>query len=468
MKTFKQENKIYFSILSFLSYVSLTFCILKNDFTDFKITILSFIFISVILFTIYHSIIKNQIRSYPINIFFNLYFLISFLVFLYNFDYISNFTYESMFSAIKKEDLYYITLEAIKLLLFTVIFLNLGFIIVEKILKKKNFNFLPNLSELDLIRLTFFLLIIKLLFISSNFFFHINIKELEDPITLLIASISFYLLLFNKKNYFIFLVILFYIFFENAITTYSIYKNTILLLVFFILTYNYKKKISLVIFSILIIWVVLGQSYKVPIRSIHMVNNNNEISKSMINEILEDIQENDALKKFDGNPVVLRLSEPIISLMRVLEFEKIKSKNIHKDTLSILFYSPIPRFILKDKPTQNFAYWYTDYFFDVYQFKEFDFTKTVTYNIFWPSDFYINFGIFGNTIFALVFGIFISFFLLILANFNSNNIQFLLGISIFSSLSLPDYNLSLMLSPILLQYLIIFSLIKLILKFIKK
>ena len=199
-----------------------------------------------------------------------------------------------------------------------------------------------------------------------------------------------------------------------------------------------------------------------------MVNNNSEISKNMMNQILEDIQENDALKKFDGNPIVLRLSEPIISLMRVLEFEKIKSKNIHKDTLSILFYSPIPRFILKDKPTQNFAYWYTDYFFDIYQFKEFDFTKTVTYNIFWPSDFYINFGIFGNTIFALVFGIFISLFLLILANFNSNNIQFLLGISIFSSLSLPDYNLSLMLSPILLQYLIIFSLIKLILKFIKK
>ena len=179
MKTFKQENKIYFSILSFLSYVSLTFCIIKNDFTDFKITILSFIFISVILFTIYHSIIKNQIRSYPINIFFNLYFLISFLVFLYNFDYISNFTYESMFSAIKKEDLYYITLEAIKLLLFTVIFLNLGFIIVEKILKKKNFNFLPNLSELDLIRLTFFLLIIKLLFISSNFFFSYKYKRVR-------------------------------------------------------------------------------------------------------------------------------------------------------------------------------------------------------------------------------------------------------------------------------------------------
>ena len=169
MKTFRQENKIYFSILSFLSYVSFTFCIIKNDFTDFKITILSFIFISVILLTTYYFIIKNQIRSYPINIFFNLYFLISFLVFLYNFDYISNFTYESMFSEIKKEDLYYLTLEAIKLLIFTVIFLNLGFIIVEKILKKKNFNILPNLTELDLIRLNFFLLIIKLVFISSNF-----------------------------------------------------------------------------------------------------------------------------------------------------------------------------------------------------------------------------------------------------------------------------------------------------------
>ena len=460
MKTFELENKVYFSILSIFSFGILLYCLIKINIIDFELIILSFGLVSVILLTSYYFVIIDRIKFYPINIFFNLYFLISFLFFLYNFEYILNKTYSDTFSQIEFNDFYFLTKEVIKLLTLTVLFLNLGFILVEKLLKKKNFNFLPNLSELDLLRLNFFLISIKLIFILGNFFFDINIKEIENPLSLLIASISFYLILLNKKNNFINLLIIFYLFCENAIMTYSIYKNTILLLVFFILIYNFKKKISLIIISILVLWVMFGQTLKVPLRNNYLVKYNKEISKNM--------QKYDILEKLNTNPLILRLSEPIVSFIRVLEFEKIRKKNVHKDTLSILFYSPIPRFVLKDKPTQNFAYWYTDYFFDIYQFKEFDFTKTVTYNIFWPTDFYLNFGIYGSTIFAFIFGIFISFLLKILTNFNSNNIQSIFGISIFSSLSLPDYNLSLMLSPILLQYLAIFLLLKFILIIIKK
>ena len=53
--------------------------------------------------------------------------------------------------------------------------------------------------------------------------------------------------------------------------------------------------------------------------------------------------------------------------MRINEFEKVK-KEIRKDTISILAYS-IPR-ILSNKPKQDFSYWYTDYFFNVYQLDE--------------------------------------------------------------------------------------------------
>ena len=235
MKTFELENKVYFSILSIFSFGILLYCLIKINIIDFEWIILSFGLVSVILLTSYYFVIIDRIKFYPINIFFNLYFLISFLFFLYNFEYILNKTYSDTFSQIEFNDFYFLTKEVIKLLTLTVLFLNLGFILVEKLLKKKNFNFLPNLSELDLLRLNFFLISIKLIFILGNFFFDINIKEIENPLSLLIASISFYLILLNKKNNFINLLIISYLFCENAIMTYSIYKNTILLLVFFIL-----------------------------------------------------------------------------------------------------------------------------------------------------------------------------------------------------------------------------------------
>lgn len=468
MKNFEKLNKIYFSILSFLILTIFIYSIIRNDLIDIEIIFLSFFLIFIILFIGYYFIIKNQITFYPINIFFSFYFLISYLFFLYNFEYVFEFTYYSLFNTvISFEDFNFLTKESIKLLILTILFLNLGFLIVKKIFKKKNFSLFLNLNELDLIRINFFLLLAKLFFILINLFFAKNIQELQDPLSILIASISLYLIVTYKRNILILLAIIVYIFLENIFLTYSIYKNTILLLVFFILVYNYNKKISLLIFSILILWVSLGQSYKVPIRNNHFVNQNLENQEKSVNNN-NQIQINYMDYKYDSNPTILRLTEPIVSIIRVLEYEKIKKKSIQKDTLSILLYSPLPRFLYRDKPKQNFAYWYTDYFFDIYDFKDFDFTNTVTYNIFWTTDFYLNFGIYGCTIFALLLGITISFLLKIFASFNSSNIHFLMGTSVLSSLSLPDFNLSLMLSPILLQYLFIFLLVKSILVVIKK
>ena len=86
---------------------------------------------------------------------------------------------------------------------------------------------------------------------------------------------------------------------------------------------------------------------------------------------------------YDTNPLILRLTEPIISLVRILQFEKIKKKEIKKDTLSILKFALIPRFIYPKKPKQEFAHWYTEYFFNVYEKNPLA-MKTVTFNIPWP------------------------------------------------------------------------------------
>ena len=51
--------------------------------------------------------------------------------------------------------------------------------------------------------------------------------------------------------------------------------------------------------------------------------------------------------------------------------------------------------------------------------------------------------------------------------YNQNNIQYILGISVFANLSFPDFNISLMLSPIFLQLLILFFNVKIYYLFFK-
>ena len=138
MKNFEKLNKIYFSILSFLILTIFIYSIIRNDLIDIEIIFLSFFLIFIILFIGYYFIIKNQITFYPINIFFSFYFLISYLFFLYNFEYVFEFTYYSLFNTvISFEDFNFLTKESIKLLILTILFLNLGFLIVKKIFKKK-------------------------------------------------------------------------------------------------------------------------------------------------------------------------------------------------------------------------------------------------------------------------------------------------------------------------------------------
>ena len=234
-------------------------------------------------------------------------------------------------------------------------------------------------------------------------------------------------------------------------------RNLILLTACFVMFYSYKKRISILLLLSVLVWVFVGQAYKPQIRQ---VKNNVETS-----------QENNTVLGFnygyDSNPLVLRLSEPILSIIRVLEIKNIKKKKIRKDTLSILKYSLLPRFMYKDKPTQDFSKWYTGYFFPHYHISE-EFKKTVTFNISWTTDLFLNLEYKGSIFLSFILGLLISLLVKTFAHFNSNNINFLLGVSILSPLTFPDYNISLMLSPLILQYIIIFLLIKLILIFIKK
>ena len=182
---------------------------------------------------------------------------------------------------------------------------------------------------------------------------------------------------------------------------------------------------------------------------------------------MEEIFSFEKMSNLDTRPVVLRLTEPIVSLIRINEFEKVKKQEIRKDTISILAYSLIPRFFYSNKPKQNFAAWYTDYFFNVYQLNDKS-RKTVTYNIFWTSDFYLNYQYYGSIILSFIFGFIISLLSKILTNIKSSNLHYLFGLSIISGFTFPDYNISLMLSPILLQIITFFILLKILILFIKK
>ena len=457
MKNFKRINKYYFLFLCFFTICIFFLSLKKANINNLEFIFLSVVFILVILIFNFFFLIKHQIKFYPINILFNLYFLISFLFFLFNFEYVFQKTYPSLFNPLSKNEFYFLVNETVKILLIFSFFFNIGFYIVFKYFNNTKINILPKLNEIDLLRLNFFLLLIKLILILNFNFFNIKIAEIENPLTLLIALNSFYLIIIYKNNYIINSLVIFFIFLENSILTFSVYKNAILFVASFIIIYNLKKKISLLLISVLILWVIFGQSYKVTLRDNFKISENYLISKKA--------DKINILTKYDVNPVILRLTEPVVSLIRITEFEKIKKKNIQNDTLSILAYSPLPRFLVKNKPEQNFAAWYTSYFFDIYRIDELK--KTVTYNIFWPSDLYINFGFNGIIISSLIFGILLSLLLSTFTKYNQNNIQYILGISVFANLSFPDFNISLMLSPIFLQLLILFSMLKFIIYFLK-
>ena len=112
--------------------------------------------------------------------------------------------------------------EALIVLILTIFFFNLGFLLCFRIFKERKFNFLPELNELELLRLNFFLLIVKLFFILINFLFNKDIPQLSGPINLLIVCISFYSLSFFKKNRVLNFLIILLIFIENSLLTFYI------------------------------------------------------------------------------------------------------------------------------------------------------------------------------------------------------------------------------------------------------
>ncbi len=457
MKRFILLNKIYFFILAIFSIFLIFYSIKKNNIDDIDLILFSYLLIFIILFFSYLSIIYYQIHYYPINVFFNLYILVCYLYFIYNFNYINAETYAWFFETLDLSSFINMSKEASKILIFTMFFFNLGFLLCFKIFKERKFNFLPELNELELLRLNFFLLLVKLFFILIIFLFNKNIPQLSEPINLLIVCISFYSLSFFKKNRFLNFFIILLIFIENSLLSFSIYKNIILLTVCFLIIYNLKKKISFILLGTLTLWVLIGQPFKFDAR-IYYEDNIKEKDIYTKSKVFDN---------YEGTPLVLRLSEPIISLVRILEFEKIQKKEIKKDTISILKFALIPRLIYPEKPKQDFSYWYTDYFFAVYERNPIA-RETVTYNISWPSDFYLNFQYFGSTIFAFIVGTILSLFSLILTNYKSNNVHYLLGLSLISSFSFPDYNLSMTLSPFFLQVLILIILLKLLTLLIKR
>ena len=423
MKKFIKVNKIYFIILSVFTLCVLFFAIKKNNISDIDLIFLSLVLLFTIFTFNYISIIIYKIHFYPINVFFNLYFLVCFLFFIFNFNKINLSVYQEIFSPIDKISFLNLTKETFKILILTIFFLNLGFLLCLKIFKEKKFNFFPELNDIQLTRLNFFLLLTKLFLIVISLLFSRYIDELINPINLLIVLICFYSAVFFKTNRLLNYFIILYIFFENILLTFGIYKNIILLSVFFILIYNLKKKISNVLLGLLICWVFFGQGLKFDLRIQYNEWQNNEFSDA--NKSTEPVDYPHA--------ITLRLSEPIVSLVRIIEVERLENREIKKDTISILKYTFIPRFLYPDKPKQDFAKWYTNKFFTVVKRIS---NPNVTFNIFWPSDFYLNFRYLGSTLFAFIIGVILSFLCAILSNSKASNIHYLFGLSIVSGLSL--------------------------------
>ena len=463
-------NKIYFNLLSLLSFFILLFSFNKNKINDFETVLLFSFLILIILFFLYKFFIAEELNYYPINFFFNIYFLIVTLIFVFNFNYIYENIYPLTFLRDAKIDIYYnkdlfvlLLVKALYILIITVFFFNLGFLICLKILKNKTLSFFKELNELKLLRVSFTLLTIKLFLLLINLKNDVNFTNLLDPLNLLLASVTFYLILNHKKNRKINFTIIIFIFFENIFFTAALYKNIILLILLIVIFYKIKKKFSFFLLIFLVCWVTLGQGFKNQFRS-YLENPSTDY---VIPQKIEIKNYKKIVNNFQGRAVLLRSTEPILSLMRIKELEILRNDVVKKDTISILIYSLIPRVLYPNKPTQDFAKWYSKYYFLTHN-NDPNFTKSVTFNIFWPSDFYLNQGYYGSILISFIIGFIICFLVLFFSNFNSANINFLLGISVLSGLTFPDYNISMMFSPIILQYLFLFLIIRFLLFIDKK
>ena len=82
----------------------------------------------------------------------------------------------------------------------------------------------------------------------------------------MIAIISFYSLIFFKNNKLLNFLILFSVFVENIVTTFSLYGNLVLLLIFFTIIFILKKRVSIFILIFIFSWVSIGQSVKNNVR----------------------------------------------------------------------------------------------------------------------------------------------------------------------------------------------------------
>ena len=194
MKKIFSENKTYFFVFSILSFFFIFFNFFKNEFINLELFFYSVILIFIILVFIFYFIILKEVKFYQFNIIFNLYFLVSFLIFLYFFDYIFTEIYPIFGGTIKLltlEEFLSYSEKATIILILTILFLNLGFLISNLILKKKKYDLLPNLTNIEFLRLNFFLFLIKLTFILLNVNYNIRIPQIENPLSILIVLISF-------------------------------------------------------------------------------------------------------------------------------------------------------------------------------------------------------------------------------------------------------------------------------------
>ena len=163
MSKFLIQNKIYFLILCFFSIFVVFLSFYKNDIDSLYSFFLSLSFVIVILLFIYYFTINKLIFYFPINILFNIYLLISFLYFIFHYDYILFNTYPALFNELDTIVFQNLFNNAIILLITTIFFLILLSFLIVNFLKK--INYFPNLNEIQLIRFNFYLLIIKLIFL---------------------------------------------------------------------------------------------------------------------------------------------------------------------------------------------------------------------------------------------------------------------------------------------------------------
>lgn len=408
-----------------------------------------------------YCFLTKNFNSIPIFEFINVYFIFCYINFFF-------FEKNLIFDNFSVQEYEY----AIKILFYGYFSFILGYLIIFRIsksLKKKEINYL-NCSNQELFSIGITILVgIIIFFVVFDFRTFIpGLDQIRFPLQIfgtgLLLKYIFFTNpktnFFNIKNSLSIFLILIMIMLEFTTGSYTLpFVNIFLLTIFY---YYLKNKVYILPLIILILLFSFAHIGKYDFRD-KIWSNNLNLSKyekikiffSTYKTIIIEEKSFSGLIKKDDNKLNKRIFHSIESLIIVTSLTPEKIPHWNGYSYKILQSKLIPRFLWKDKPSEQLGNEFGHRYNILNKFEN-NFDKQTSWNMPVLNEFYVNFGEKGVLIGMCLFGVIVSLISNILRYKNKYNIESTISFFVLMPLFFLESHLSLLIGNIIQIYLFIF------------